>query len=420
MKKNIAIFICILLICMLCGCSTASGTTSFIKEVGAGNYLKAQEIYNKKIMGNTQSEVEAKEALTKLMSDSIDGYNGGSSTYEQSYSTIATVEKIDVLDNYKTENAYHTLENLKSSKAAYDAAEKLLAQEYYEDTILNYSNVISEDSYYSDSQTKIKEATKSIVSQVTSEISEMQKKKDYIGALELIEKTLLTVDAEAELGSLRNQITAECINNALSEAEEAFSNGKDYENAIKIITAAINTVGSDDRLSAELENYQSYIPVALTTIKPFAQGNYLSIGYAFKDIYSDVKGNSYPKDSIFYPNSGTSISSIPKSEDDGRVEYYIDGNYSALTGTLYLPYASRGADKAEMPSTFKVYGDGVLLYEAPEFRMGITEPLDFSVDISNVRSLKIVILGLWRENGDWIGTYYRYPMVCATNLMLSK
>ncbi len=406
MKKTAVFLVCILIL-LLCGCSALSGTSSFLNEVSAGNYLKAQEIYEKSIFGNMQSEVEVEEALIKLIQDSIDSYNNGNIEYEQSYSTIATVEKVEVIDYYETQNAYYELENLKNSKAAYNAAEKLLADGYYEDAILNYSNVLRDDSNYSDAQEKIKTATSYIISEVTEKVAEMQQSKDYSGALELINKTLNSVDAEIELGALRNQISAECLNNAIDEAAAAFSNGKDYESAIKIITAAMNVIGEDSRLTAELEKYQSYIPIALTTLEPYTT-TYIRITSDNTDVIQDVNGNRYTD--VFY-NCGNNAD----LEDEGKIEYYINGQYSNLCGTLYLPYLARGTESPKIPSTFKIYGDGILLYEAPKFKMGVTEPLNFSVNISNVQALKIIILGR-------AGTSYWSddPVVCATNLMLSK
>lgn len=420
MRKSIIILV-IALLFLTAACAKTTGVTSFIKQVETGNYLDAQEIYNTKILGNMESEVAAYNSLLELLDRAVDDYNNSVNTYDKAYSTIAAVEKVGVVDSFEIADAYYGLDMFKYSKGAYEAAESLLAEGYYEDALLNYYNVIADDTNYSDAREKIDYVIELIVSDVEQKASALEASKQYEDALELISKAEASVGDVPKLITLYNDISAKCVNNAISEAENTFSDNKNYEGAIKIITSAINIVGSDSRLTAELEKYQSYIPVPLTDLEPFAVGDYVHIsGLILESITTDVQGNTYPQESVFYPIGGTLASYYSKSEDDGSIEYYINGKYSTLTGTLYLPYVSRGMDSPTVPSTFKVYGDGVLLYEAPTFTKGVTEPVNISVNISNVMELKIVILGVWTENGDWPGQYWRNPMVCAANLTVSK
>jgi len=69
---------------------------------------------------------------------------------------------------------------------------------------------------------------------------------------------------------------------------------------------------------------------------------------------------------------------------------------------------------------FKVYGDGTLLYEAPSFVRGSTNPVEINVDITGVSELRIVMLGIAAFDTGWPGMYDWEPMVCAANLTISK
>ena len=70
--------------------------------------------------------------------------------------------------------------------------------------------------------------------------------------------------------------------------------------------------------------------------------------------------------------------------------YRINGQYTAVSGTLFCSYGSRN-DAAE--TTLKIYGDNALLYTAT-VRGGENpiDPIDFMVDITGVLELKIELL----------------------------
>lgn len=66
--------------------------------------------------------------------------------------------------------------------------------------------------------------------------------------------------------------------------------------------------------------------------------------------------------------------------------YLINGQYSAISGTLFQKYKYRSDME---PSTLKIYGDGELLYSA-EMKGGV-KPLDFYVSVVGVLELEVVL-----------------------------
>ncbi len=129
----------------------------------------------------------------------------------------------------------------------------------------------------------------------------------------------------------------------------------------------------------------------------------------------DVLGNTYSC-KILYPTGDGLIMDHATNERDGEIEYLLNGEYKTLTGTLYLPYECRAVEEPTVPSLFKVYGDGKLLYTAPDFRKGTIKPVEINVDISDVMVLKIAILGIWSYGWGW---HVKEPMICAANLAVS-
>lgn len=77
--------------------------------------------------------------------------------------------------------------------------------------------------------------------------------------------------------------------------------------------------------------------------------------------------------------------------------YLINGQYSAISGTLFQTYRYRSSTGDDDASTLEIYGDGELLYNA-EMKGGV-KPLDFYIDLSGVLELQIVF------SSPFYGTY---------------
>lgn len=92
-----------------------------------------------------------------------------------------------------------------------------------------------------------------------------------------------------------------------------------------------------------------------------------------------------------------------------------------LTGTIYRPYSSLSfTGEWNNGPTVKIYGDDVLLYEAPRITGTTYDPINFEIDVTGVRNLKIVMRGTWRESTGWIGLYNYNPAACMAEVTLQK
>lgn len=82
--------------------------------------------------------------------------------------------------------------------------------------------------------------------------------------------------------------------------------------------------------------------------------------------------------------------------------YLINGQYSAISGTLFQTYEKRS--DTSLDSKLEIYGDGELLYSAT--MKGGVKPLDFYVSLNGVLELKVQLSGYGRgaavgECGLW-------------------
>lgn len=98
----------------------------------------------------------------------------------------------------------------------------------------------------------------------------------------------------------------------------------------------------------------------------------------------NLKCTSYEDDII--DNLGTRRNHVLYGNFDNV--YYINGNYTSLTGTLYQPKKYNNSDFVKY---LTIYGDDRLLYEASMVR-GVF-PIDFNIDLSGVLKLRIVMSG---------------------------
>ena len=213
---------------------------------------------------------------------------------------------------------------------------------------------------------------------------------------------------------------------AAAKAAEAFGDDKDYEAALAALRTSLAEVSDLDDLVAGLEElsagYREYIPVALTSLEYTQKTKYIGVGgrRSFDD-NKDANGKVYNKETMICPIGGSLNGEYAKSEDDGYVIYNLNFRYTVLEGVIYMPYtalSSKGEWKE--PTVVRIYGDDVLLYEAPVITKDSYDPIPFTVDVSGVRNLKIVMLGTWASNTSNIGIYDFNPKVCMAEVTVRK
>lgn len=213
-----------------------------------------------------------------------------------------------------------------------------------------------------------------------------------------------------------------------ARAEEAFGGSKDYDAALAVIRSALAEASESEILTGELEGiaetYKAYIPVALTSLEYTQKATYIDLGsqYTSSAIYTDANGNIHDKSNMIYPHvdGGALNSEVPEGEEDAYVVFNLNFQYSTLSGVVYRTYSSLSAKNWTTPTTVKIYGDDALLYEAPAFTADSYDNVPFTIDVSGVRNLKIVMLGRWGQSSGSVGLTEWAPKVCMADLMLQK
>lgn len=213
------------------------------------------------------------------------------------------------------------------------------------------------------------------------------------------------------------------MEDAESKAKEAFGSNKDFETAIDVLKNLSSQVKEDANVVASInsmiEEYKEYIPIELLSLDYIQKGQYIDVGTYVND--TDVNGNQYDRNSVICPSGGSLNTQYASNDDEAAVLYYLNQEYSTLSGLIYRPYSSLSCDFEWTPTTVRIYGDDVLIYESPSITQETYDTIKFTADVTGVRTLKIVMRGVWgRETPGWVGLVEYYPKACLTNLMIQK
>ena len=245
---------------------------------------------------------------------------------------------------------------------------------------------------------------------IAGQMESMYAAEDSESFVDQAKPTQADIQREAE----ESEVDATTV---FAQAEAAFGRNHDYQTAIQILQRSGLTGEAVDR---EIQKYQEYAPVLLKSFQPTKTSDYMYVGAANEGDYTDVNGNVYDRETVIRPRSRTS-NDIAESEQDSYVTYYLYGDYRNFDATLYRTYSSLSTiDEDWIQGTVaKIYGDDVLLYEGPQITRDTYEEFTIHIDVTGVRELKIVLLGVGRKE-DSFALYSYYPLMAIANATIQK
>ncbi len=169
------------------------------------------------------------------------------------------------------------------------------------------------------------------------------------------------------------------VEEQIKAADKAFKDYTKYNDALKIIKAALQKYPQNDTLKAKRDYYQSFEPLDLCDLKPYKK----SYAYISNGSSSDNFENDYEK-CVYKPHYNSNASAT----------YDLGYKYNSFKATVFM----RCDCTRQVYGTIKIYGDGSLLYN----KTGIDvygRPFNMEVDVTGVQDLEIVIES---ESGAYI------------------
>ena len=201
---------------------------------------------------------------------------------------------------------------------------------------------------------------------------------NYETLIQLVDANTDILDGDMQVKTIYENAISQYRNSVLLKAEEVFKS-EGYEAAISVINKGLSVLLGDTILKEEKDLYATYAPVDLTFLSPYFEG----VIDVFTDGIRDTMGNTYHTGIRGY------LSTSRKNDMDCFHIWDIGCQYQTLTATVIVCEYDKGS---KYTSSFKIYGDGILLYEGNDIG-STTKPYPIKVDIAGVTDLKIEMYG---------------------------
>lgn len=195
---------------------------------------------------------------------------------------------------------------------------------------------------------------------------------NYDGAVTNLEALSFYFPNDEKLESMKTELEGSYVNSTLAKAKEDFDKGN-YESAVSTVKIAIEQVEDNEALLSKYEEYKAYVPTFINDLEYFTLKGYIRNDGKVADNTNKLYGRGYSIRSDW-------------SDPFGSAEYLLNGKYTTFEGKCGVDFDVRTETETQF---FEVYGDGNLLYTSPTFTAGVM-PSSFSIDITNVKILKIV------------------------------
>lgn len=456
MKKAMILLCSLLVMFVVFGCEAESGketdvatskyskeVQSFAKEVQAGNYVDAIDVYNNKLYGNAALENEASLFLQDFLFENLDAFNQEAITETEFSSVLMSVQKVDdtlQIITFALTDAQEQFDVLVDSKANYKNGLSYMDDEEYLNAADCFASVSSLDMNYEAAQSSHDDAMKSYSNQIIKSVEEKISNGEYQTAVGIIDSAsqytgwlseydellskAYTLEAEGSVKSALEAndyaaaksaynsyqdntyvlFSAEVITqleeaksnyrNSIKGNAQAFADASDYAAALKTIENGLEVLEDDsDLLQFRMEmqaSYEDYLlrttPVSLVELEAYDELAISSSNSAIKDI------------------SGCTYSSYLVSwySGDKYATYRINRMYTMFTGTFFVGDSESGGDINRSRKVI-VYGDDKELFETT---VNISDdPTQFNIDVTGVKDLKI------QMDGGTGGTYLGDPIL---------
>ncbi len=201
---------------------------------------------------------------------------------------------------------------------------------------------------------------------------------DYQGAEKYVRMQIEMYPDVEELRDLLETLNSVYIEMAMARAEALYAE-KDAEGAVALLDQVTESVGKNETVSNARSKYAYYAPAYLNNLRASDLND--TLPYASRQLTEneckDAHGNTYK--SMFY------LGTVGEPEKSSYAEYQLSGTYNEFRGTVAASYANK--DSA-MASSFRVYGDGRLLFVSP-MSSANTAPKEFTVEVTGVQTLRI-------------------------------
>lgn len=232
----------------------------------------------------------------------------------------------------------------------------------------------------------------SVKADAIAEADALAEEGDYVGAIEIVEGTIVTVGEDEEL-TAKSEAYKDAYAADVLEQVDALMEEDDLATARELLRQATEIVPENEDIQAYQEELNSYQTTYLHEMSPVNGGFTWNSGQP-----GDPFGNTY---------EGVQNYTIFPAEYSSKTytaEYQVNRQYDVLSFKV-TPYSD--CEQAGW-SYVRIYADGVLRYTSNKIAQK-TQPYSISVDISDATYIKIVMV-----------TSSKYGSAMMTDVVLTK
>lgn len=399
------------------------------------NYKQVVKVYNEKIYGKSSKEEKVNPEIDSEIYELAEEYYIGSLGYKESIdsATILLGLKNDQLTE-KVQNKIDSITQTENAKNAFNEAELYYEADDYLKAMELYSKIPEGESFYEEAQNKYEECREK-----EAEVEERKRIiNDAVAAFEngsyeegfsILDSGLKTFSSNSEMQQLMTEYKEKYRNQIINDAANTYES-EGYEAAVLVINKGLAVLNNDSALTKEKNKYRALAPIPITELDATKRGGHLYIGvsegkksvyyaeeYYITELAKDVSGNSYSSNEIHYGLYRTGDNDKIDKKKELSITYFLNQEYSVLTGTLYRPYLSLSCDYDWTGGGgVEIYGDDILLYSTtmPEKTF---DTVEIEVDVTGVRELRIQPTGYW---SDHVNRRLMMPKSCLANLKVAK
>jgi len=212
------------------------------KYVDEGNYVEAAAIINDKIADDDKKLDNATSFLSEKTKEIVNEYVNETKTYDEALSSLESIRGLKVVSNSEIDGCVESVNSLRVSRNAYQAAQTYITNQDYENAIKELRNVTDKDKNYSSAQQQLTSSITSYKDNTFAKVGDYETANNYDDALSFLDKAQDLLPNDVDISSRinvcktkQNNFNIEEIKRQITESKQNAENTKNYTEEINIL-----------------------------------------------------------------------------------------------------------------------------------------------------------------------------------------
>ena len=244
----------------------------FAEYLVANEYAKAIEYYQREIWGNYELETAAEDQIMAFCKNVNSKILSGEYTEKEANNQLAVAERVLEAIEVYPDDYDDILMSIKISffsKEAFSAAQTFENEKKYVDAFIEYKKVIENDCNYLLAQEGAKRCLSVYKENIFAEVKTFVEVNDYVSAINILRTAANIAPDDSEITAQLSTYETTYIDSVIAESEKVFvTPTTDYNVALSIINAALQTCPTSEKLNNKKTYYSSFVPVNLYDVEP--------------------------------------------------------------------------------------------------------------------------------------------------------